>query len=260
MTKTLVCRDVSGPKDDQMHSVRENVRLLGTIYLRYAWVRRSGRRNERRVIRHRVTSFASCGNLVFGDWSRRPVYLLVLRARNISWSGSALGVVIGGVSPSRGAFSRLWTTTPLGKLTIYLQYPTVALFCDCHMKPGDRIMSRKHAKRIAPRQRGGLPVDNTPVPGGRLRTVNCDAAGIDIGATVHFVAVPKGRDEEACTEFALRPIWKVLLIGSRNVVLRLSPWNRLACIGFRCMNCWSIVGLRLSCRSPARSRGARPKK
>ena len=35
----------------------------------------------------------------------------------------------------------------------------------------------------------------------RLRTVNCDAAGIDIGATVHFVAVPKGRDEVSVRNF-----------------------------------------------------------
>jgi len=62
-------------------------------------------------------------------------------------------------------------------------------------------MSRKHAKRNAPRQRGGLPVDNAPVQDDRLRTVNCNAAGIDIGATVHFVAVPKGRDEVSVRNF-----------------------------------------------------------
>jgi len=62
-------------------------------------------------------------------------------------------------------------------------------------------MSRKHAKRNAPRQRGGLPVDNAPVQDDRLRTVNCDAAGIDIGATVHFVAVPTGRDEVSVRNF-----------------------------------------------------------
>ncbi len=34
-----------------------------------------------------------------------------------------------------------------------------------------------------------------------LRIVNPDAAGIDIGASSHFVAVPKGRDDETVKEF-----------------------------------------------------------
>lgn len=34
-----------------------------------------------------------------------------------------------------------------------------------------------------------------------LRVVNPDAAGIDIGATSHFVAVPEGRDKETVREF-----------------------------------------------------------
>ena len=49
-------------------------------------------------------------------------------------------------------------------------------------------MSRKHAKRNAPRHRGGLPVDNAPVQDDRLRTVNCDVAGIDIGRMMKHVA------------------------------------------------------------------------
>jgi transposase len=35
-----------------------------------------------------------------------------------------------------------------------------------------------------------------------LSQVNLDAAGIDIGSTSHFVAVPPGRDEVSVREFA----------------------------------------------------------
>ncbi len=51
------------------------------------------------------------------------------------------------------------------------------------------------AKRRTPR-RGGLPVDNAPPPIESLKQVNTNAAGIDIAANVHFVAVPKDRDAE----------------------------------------------------------------
>lgn len=46
------------------------------------------------------------------------------------------------------------------------------------------------------RSRGGLPVDNAPPTIEHLEQVNHDAAGIDIAANVHFVAVPEGRDPE----------------------------------------------------------------
>ncbi|TWU44646.1 Transposase [Rubripirellula tenax] len=45
-------------------------------------------------------------------------------------------------------------------------------------------------------RRGGLPVDNAPPPIESLKQVNANAAGIDIAANVHFVAVPKDRDAE----------------------------------------------------------------
>ncbi len=43
-------------------------------------------------------------------------------------------------------------------------------------------------------RRGGLPVNNAPQPIDGFSLVNANAAGIDIGASVHFVAVPEGRD------------------------------------------------------------------
>ncbi|QDT03060.1 Transposase [Rubripirellula lacrimiformis] len=45
-------------------------------------------------------------------------------------------------------------------------------------------------------RRVGLPVDNAPPPIESLKQVNVNAAGIDIAANVHFVAVPKDRDSE----------------------------------------------------------------
>lgn len=44
------------------------------------------------------------------------------------------------------------------------------------------------------RSRGGFPVDNAPLPES-LGKINFNAAGIDIGSTQHYVAVPVDRDE-----------------------------------------------------------------
>jgi transposase len=44
-------------------------------------------------------------------------------------------------------------------------------------------------------RRGGLPIA-TAAGIDQLEQVNWNAAGIDLGATVHFVAVPPGRDPE----------------------------------------------------------------
>lgn len=46
-------------------------------------------------------------------------------------------------------------------------------------------------------RRGGLPVNNAPKPIDGISLVNAHAAGIDVGASVHFVAVPAGRDPAA---------------------------------------------------------------
>lgn len=48
--------------------------------------------------------------------------------------------------------------------------------------------------------RGGLPVSASSLPS-HLEQVNLNAAGIDIGATVHFVAVPEGRDPSPVRSF-----------------------------------------------------------
>lgn len=46
-------------------------------------------------------------------------------------------------------------------------------------------------------RRGGLPVNNAPEPIDGFSLVEPNAAGIDIGASTHFVAVPEGRDPAA---------------------------------------------------------------
>lgn len=48
----------------------------------------------------------------------------------------------------------------------------------------------------ASRGRSGMPVDNVPPPIEAIAMVNQSAAGIDIGADTHFVAVPTDRDPE----------------------------------------------------------------
>jgi len=64
-------------------------------------------------------------------------------------------------------------------------------------KPSAKKPSAKQPKTQpkAAARRGGLPV-NAPPGIKALEQVNLNAAGIDVGATVHFVAVPEGRDSE----------------------------------------------------------------
>lgn len=50
------------------------------------------------------------------------------------------------------------------------------------------------------RKKSDLSNGNTPLPK-HLEHINCWAAGIDIGASSHFVAVPEGCDEKPVREF-----------------------------------------------------------
>jgi len=49
-------------------------------------------------------------------------------------------------------------------------------------------------KKSSTKSRGGLPVSAADLPAS-LRKVNLHAAGIDVGATQHYVAVPEERDD-----------------------------------------------------------------
>lgn len=53
---------------------------------------------------------------------------------------------------------------------------------------------KNHKKTNQPRKRRGFPVDNASRLD-NLKQVNLNAAGIDVGASNHYVAVPEGRDE-----------------------------------------------------------------
>ena len=63
------------------------------------------------------------------------------------------------------------------------------------------------ARRRRPKQpkpqplRDGQPIGNPPDMPARISKFNLDAAGIDIGATEHFVAVPAGRCENTVRSF-----------------------------------------------------------
>ena len=63
-------------------------------------------------------------------------------------------------------------------------------------KPSAKKLSAKQPNpQPKAARRGGMPV-NAPPGIKALEQVNLNAAGIDVGATVHFVAVPEGRDSE----------------------------------------------------------------
>ncbi len=62
-------------------------------------------------------------------------------------------------------------------------------------------MSRKKRSAKSSSHRGSLPVDNAPSTDRALEMLHPHAAGIDIGATQHFVAVPAEADETPVRSF-----------------------------------------------------------
>ncbi len=62
-------------------------------------------------------------------------------------------------------------------------------------KPKKSSASRKSSKSP-----GGTPLSAPSLPA-QLKQVNINAAGIDVGATVHFVCVPEGRDSQPVRSF-----------------------------------------------------------
>jgi len=73
---------------------------------------------------------------------------------------------------------------------------------DSHARPvfsielSEFVMAKKQRPKKPNRRssRGGFPIDNAPLPKS-LGQVNLNAAGIDIGSTQHYVAVPDDRDD-----------------------------------------------------------------
>ena len=67
-------------------------------------------------------------------------------------------------------------------------------------KPGNSPRKRSTKRSPKPKASRSLPVPAPSMPA-ELRQVNLNAAGIDVGATVHFVCVPQGRDPEPVRSF-----------------------------------------------------------
>ena len=82
----------------------------------------------------------------------------------------------------------------------------------------------------------------------QLSQVNLNAAGIDVGATSHFVAVPQDRAEPPVHEFAAftADLYRLAdwLADAAGAKWRPWSWSRLGCTGFRCSECWKSGGLR----------------
>ena len=79
---------------------------------------------------------------------------------------------------------------------------------------------------------------NSAKPEG-LSQLNLNAAGIDVGATSHFVAVPADRAEQPVQEFAAFTADLYRLAEWRPW-----SWSRRGCTGYRCLACWKAEGLR----------------
>src|SRR6266705_6103371 len=72
----------------------------------------------------------------------------------------------------------------------------------------------------------------------------------NIGARFRLSAAPNPFNDLARSPRT----WKNWLIGSKNVGLKLSPWNRRVFTGFRPFRSWSVGGLRFGSSMPDRSR------
>ena len=73
-----------------------------------------------------------------------------------------------------------------------------------------------------------------------LSQLNLNAAGIDVGATSHYVAVPAGQEEPPVREFEGFHGGPVPFGGLawQSVVWRPWSWSPPACTGYRCSGCW----------------------
>ncbi len=84
-------------------------------------------------------------------------------------------------------------------------------------------MSKSKRKRKSNNKRRKVDISH-------LAQLNINAAGIDIGAELHYVAVPQWARSRKVKMFAifllLLRIFTNWPIGSANVILTLSPWSR----------------------------------
>ena len=72
-----------------------------------------------------------------------------------------------------------------------------------------------------------------------LSQLNLNAAGIDVGATSHFVAVPAGRAEQPVQEFgAFTADLYRLADWLTEAACRPWSWSRRGCTGYPSSGCW----------------------
>ena len=72
-----------------------------------------------------------------------------------------------------------------------------------------------------------------------LSQLNLNAAGIDVGATSHFVAVPADRAEQPVREFeAFTADLYRLADWLSECGVETVVWSPPACTGYRCSGCW----------------------
>ena len=73
-----------------------------------------------------------------------------------------------------------------------------------------------------------------------LSQLNLNAAGIDVGATSHFVAVPADRAEQPVREFEAftADLYRLADCGWPSAVWRRWSWSPPACTEYRCSGCW----------------------
>ena len=80
-----------------------------------------------------------------------------------------------------------------------------------------------------------------------LEKVNPNAAGIDVGAKTHWVAVPEDRDESPVRSFGVFTSDLITLCNwLKRCQVETVAWNRLECTGFPSFKCWSETVLRFA--------------
>jgi len=88
-----------------------------------------------------------------------------------------------------------------------------------------------------------------------FKTIEPNAAGIDLGSREHWVAgPPRDDDRPNVARFGTTTLnWYGLPIGSRSRASRPSPWKALGCTGYRSLRFWTALVSRLSWPTHANS-------
>src|SRR4029434_3602091 len=88
-----------------------------------------------------------------------------------------------------------------------------------------------------------------------LEKVNLNAAGIDVGASTHWVAVPADRDESPVRSFGVfTKDLRALCTWLKQCKSRQSRWNRLGFTGFPSFKYWRETALSFAWSTLAMSR------